>query len=45
MRGKLAPLIREQIATGFPQMTPAKRAFLERYDIEKAAVLDSGSGE
>ena len=42
IRDKLAPLIREQIATGFPQTTPAKRVFLARYDTEKAAALDSG---
>jgi hypothetical protein len=45
IRENLAPLIREQIMTGFPQMTPAKREFLAWYDIEKAAALDSGNDE
>jgi len=44
IRDKLAPLIREQIAVGFPQMTLAKREFLIWYDEQKTA-LDSGDGE
>jgi DNA-directed RNA polymerase specialized sigma24 family protein len=44
VRDKLAPLIREQIETEYPQMTFAKREFLTWYDKEKAAV-DSGGGE
>ena len=43
IRNKLAPLIREQVKVGFPQMTPAKREFLARYDKEKATALDSGN--
>lgn len=39
IRDQLAPLIREHAEIGFPQMTLAKRNFLERYDKEKA--LDS----
>ena len=41
IRVKLAPLIREQIKAGSPQMTPAKREFLAWYSNEKAAALDS----
>lgn len=44
IRDKLAPLIREQIAAEYSQMTLAKREFLEWYDKEKAA-LDSGGDE
>lgn len=35
IRDKLAPLIREQITIGLPQMTLAKREFLEWYDKQK----------
>jgi len=42
IRNKLAPLIREQIAVGFPQMTLAKREFLAWY--EKAALDRGGNG-
>ena len=45
IRDKLAPLIREQMEAEHPQMTLAKREFLEWYDNEKAAVLDSGGSE
>jgi len=45
IRDKLAPLIREQMEAEHPQMTLAKREFLEWYDKEKAAVLDSGGSE
>ena len=41
IRGKLAPVIREQIESNYPQMTLEKRVFLERYEKEKAAI-DSG---
>ena len=44
IRGKLAPLIREQIKEDAPGMTLAKREFLEWYDEQKAA-LDSGKGK
>ena len=39
IRGKLAPLIQEQIKGQYQQMTPAKRGFLEWY------TLDNGSNE
>ena len=45
IRDKLAPLIRKQIETEYPQMTFAKREFLTWYENEKAAVLDSKDGE
>ena len=45
IRDKLAPLIREQIETEYPQMTLAKREFMAWYDKEKAAALDSGGNE
>jgi len=45
IRDKLAPLIREQIETEYPQMTLAKREFLVWYDKENAAAIDSGGDE
>ena len=49
IRDKLAPLIREQIEAEYPQITLAKREFLEWYDKEKekenAAAIDSDGGE
>ena len=45
IRVKLAPLIREQVEAGLPQMTYAKREFLAWYENEKAAALDSGNDE
>jgi len=45
IRDKLAPLIREQIETEYPQMTLAKREFLAWYDKENAVPLDSGNSE
>ena len=45
LRNKLAPLIREQLEAGFPQMTFAKREFLDWYDKEKAAAIDSSGNE
>lgn len=45
IRDKLAPLIREQIEAEYPQMTLGKREFLEWYDKEKAATIDSGGSE
>ena len=45
IRDRLAPLIRNQIEIGVPQMTPAKREFLVWYGNEKAAALDSGKDE
>ena len=44
IRDKLAPLIREQVKAGYPQMTLAKREFLAWYNKEKATDLDSGRG-
>ena len=41
IRDKLAPLIREQIEAGHPQMTLAKREFLKWYDKEKAVPIDN----
>jgi hypothetical protein len=41
----LAPLIREQLETDFPQVTLAKREFLAWYDKENAASLDSGGSK
>jgi len=45
IRDKLAPLIREQIEAEYQQMTLAKREFLDWYDKEKAAAIDSGGNE
>lgn len=42
LRDKLAPLIREQIESGFPQMTLAKREFLDWYDKNEKSAVDSG---
>jgi len=42
IRDKLAPLIRKQIETEYPQMTLAKREFLEWHEQEKTSVIDSG---
>ena len=45
IRDKLAPLIREQIDAKYPQMTLAKREFLDWYNTENAATIDSdGNG-
>jgi hypothetical protein len=42
IRDKLAPLIREQIETKYPQMTLAKREFLAWYDEKEKPAVDSG---
>ena len=44
IRDKLAPLIREQIDTKWPQMTLAKREFLVWYEKEKAALDKNKDG-
>ena len=48
IRDKLAPIIREQIQAGAPEMTLAKRQFLEWYDEEnrqEKIALDNVKGE
>ncbi len=52
IRDRLAPLIREQIENEYPQMTLAKREFLDWYenpncdlDSEKAVAIDSSDDE
>ena len=44
LRDKLAPLVEEQINANHPQMTLAKRRFLDRYN-EETAAIDSGDDE
>ena len=45
IRDKLALLIREQINTEYPEMTLAKRKFLEWYDKENTVDVDSSGNE
>ena len=45
IRDKLAPLIREQIEAEHPQMTLAKREFLNWYNTENAAPIDNGGNK
>ena len=45
IRDKLAPLIREQMDAKHPQMTLAKREFLDWYNTENTTTIDSsGNG-
>lgn len=44
IRSRLVPLIREQIAAGHPQMTFAKREFIDWYD-KNIATIDSSESE
>ena len=45
VRDGLAPLIREQMETDFPQVTLEKREFLAWYDEKSATVIDSGDSK